>query len=355
MRAAQNAAFFFRYFPVLAQEAVGMMDEALKMYYAHASMKEIKKATGKSYDQIIHYLDSNKKPRRGKKYEHLKEEIARLKLSGVTAQDIAKKLGCSRKVVLGYIREAGIPTLDINYNHNFFENIDNEEKAYILGYWYADGCNIITKRGHGRSSLVITDLEILEKIAKCIDFKLKLGVRQPENKKHKLQYRLQMSGSTVYENLKKHGCYGRKSYTLELPDHIINHNLIRHIIRGIMDGDGHITKNFKHPAVLIVGTKMVCQQIQQILNKQRIKSRVYRCIEKKTCHAVRIDASWALKFMDWVYEESTIYLKRKHDRYIASKEAQKGKNMKKSYIRPFIEGQERRLVDGKRVDVPLAA
>lgn len=28
-----------------------------------------------------------------------------------------------------------------NYNENYFESIDTEKKAYILGFFYADGYN----------------------------------------------------------------------------------------------------------------------------------------------------------------------------------------------------------------------
>lgn len=27
-----------------------------------------------------------------------------------------------------------------NYNENYFEKINSPEKAYCLGFWYADGC-----------------------------------------------------------------------------------------------------------------------------------------------------------------------------------------------------------------------
>jgi hypothetical protein len=37
------------------------------------------------------------------------------------------------------------------YNHSYFENIDSEDKAYFLGFIYADG-SIVT---NGRNTLYI--------------------------------------------------------------------------------------------------------------------------------------------------------------------------------------------------------
>ena len=32
------------------------------------------------------------------------------------------------------------------YNHSYFEIIDSEDKAYFLGFIYADGCLVTNKR-----------------------------------------------------------------------------------------------------------------------------------------------------------------------------------------------------------------
>ena len=52
------------------------------------------------------------------------------------------------------------------FNHNYFKTIDTEEKAYILGFLYADGYN-------SDKQVVISQLEqdvdILEKINKALD------------------------------------------------------------------------------------------------------------------------------------------------------------------------------------------
>jgi hypothetical protein len=37
------------------------------------------------------------------------------------------------------------------YNHYYFENIDTEDKAYFLGFIYADGCIVKNKRNSGLS------------------------------------------------------------------------------------------------------------------------------------------------------------------------------------------------------------
>lgn len=54
-----------------------------------------------------------------------------------------------------------------NYNENYFEKIDSPEKAYCLGFWYADGN--VTIKPYGISiSQAESQVDILEKISKEI-------------------------------------------------------------------------------------------------------------------------------------------------------------------------------------------
>jgi len=52
-------------------------------------------------------------------------------------------------------------------NENFFEKIENEKQAYILGFLYADGCNHEDKQKISLG-LAIKDKDILEKISKIL-------------------------------------------------------------------------------------------------------------------------------------------------------------------------------------------
>ena len=69
---------------------------------------------------------------------------------GLTHVQIAKKLGTSCITLLKYMRKSGVKrpfklktpnrgNAKYYVNEDFFENIDTEEKAYVLGFWAADG------------------------------------------------------------------------------------------------------------------------------------------------------------------------------------------------------------------------
>ena len=103
------------------------------------------------------------------------------------------------------------------FNHNYFKTIDTEEKAYILGFLYADGYN-------SDKQVVISQLEqdvdILEKINKALD---------ADN-----QIKRKLDMCTDLTNL---GCFRNKSLACTFPT-FLDKSLVRHFIRGYFDGDG---------------------------------------------------------------------------------------------------------------------
>jgi hypothetical protein len=63
------------------------------------------------------------------------------------------------------------------FNENFFKDIDTENKAYWLGFLYADGCILDMKLGDGTKvpqtvqiSISIDDIEILYKFIDCFKY-----------------------------------------------------------------------------------------------------------------------------------------------------------------------------------------
>lgn len=119
------------------------------------------------------------------------------------------------------------------FNHNYFKSIDTEEKAYILGFLYADGYN-------SDKQVVIVQLEqdvdILEKINKALDADNQIKRKiQKENKKITCQ--LCYSSIDLCADLTNLGCFRNKSLTCTFPT-FLEKSLIRHFIRGYFDGDG---------------------------------------------------------------------------------------------------------------------
>lgn len=134
-----------------------------------------------------------------------------------------------------------LPTKDIqtvchnyNINHNFFNKIDSEIKAYLLGFFAADG-HIQRKKDSYVFAVFIhyKDSEIIRLFNKYIaNGQAKLYKR--ENTRG-----FQISSNQIGEDLKKLGYDNRKTYTCNgIPD--IPQKLMCHFIRGYFDGDGSI-------------------------------------------------------------------------------------------------------------------
>ena len=126
-----------------------------------------------------------------------------------------------------------------NYNENYFEKIDSPEKAYCLGFWYADGY-VETSPNHVISIAQI-DLQkdILEKIAH--EFGSDKPIYERKHEKGRIFYVLQFNGEKLTSDLIKLGCTTNKSLTLQFPTYkIVPIEFMSHFIRGYFDGDGCI-------------------------------------------------------------------------------------------------------------------
>lgn len=125
-------------------------------------------------------------------------------------------------------------------NNNYFEVIDTEEKAYILGFLYADGCNH-EKYHKLEVSLAKQDEDILIKFSKIL---LNGNINVKEYKRSKTQENrvgLYVVSQKISDDLKKWGCVPRKTLVLKPPT--IPKSLESHFIRGYFDGDGMLTVN----------------------------------------------------------------------------------------------------------------
>ncbi|WPS85366.1 hypothetical protein SMD22_01685 (plasmid) [Brevibacillus halotolerans] len=159
----------------------------------------------------------------------------------IKARELDKLLGISQRAMLSVFKEFGINSKRKNrytLNESFFETIDCETKAYILGFLYADGFV-----GDEKANNIVfssKDLEIIEKIARELEYtgdirKTRKGGFEQSKKGHSLNF----SSSKMANDLRNLGLYPNKSLTLsELPK--IPDKLMRHFLRGYYDGDGSV-------------------------------------------------------------------------------------------------------------------
>lgn len=119
---------------------------------------------------------------------------------------------------------------------NFFENIDTEEKAYTLGFLYADGCIASTLNKIQFDQLEPQE-DILFKIKEVMQ--AEAPIHTHKGKHNRTRYRLLVCSKKMCQDLLKLGIIPNKSLTLTFPTKVPQ-EFLRHFIRGYFDGDGCI-------------------------------------------------------------------------------------------------------------------
>lgn len=258
---------------------------------------------------------------------------------------LAKRYGISHQGIKGVLQRRGV-TIDVDrtcriytIDHNYFNKIDSEEKAYILGFLYADGYNY-EKRGKVSISLQERDKFILERMniafqsnspIEFIDF----SIKRPNSQN---QYRITVNSRIFSIDLAKLGCFQCKSLTLKFPtEEQVPKHLLRHFIRGSFDGDGGIMIYLKHKkktiypvyTVSLVSTNDFCLDAQKFIKEDiGANSQIYEIPRfKGSNHPTRVlqmgGNQQVYKFLQWLYSDSTIFLSRKMDKFLEIEKALK--------------------------------
>jgi hypothetical protein len=207
-------------------------------------------------------------------------------------------------------------------NEKYFNFIDTEDKSYFLGLIFADGY-LNEKRNYMSLSLQECDIDILIKLKNLIktDKPLQYIKRKEPNVKN--QVRLLITRKKIIEDLKKFGVHQNKSLT-STPNKLnsLNNNLIKHFLRGFYDGDGSITfyktRNTFNSTINICCTKEFFDFFSDfIYNNLEIKCLLSkRHKNEKNMFDLRICGNRQVKkFLDFLYQDSNIYLKRKWEKY----------------------------------------
>lgn len=160
------------------------------------------------------------------------------------------------KQYLGHSTEPRIPENELykskygkyHVNRNYFEKIDNEWKAYWLGFMYADGWNCSDKHSIGLR-LQESDKEHIQKFKDSLQSDSKTYFSKGgdtiiigKNCHAQNQYSVSISNDKICKDLSNLGCVPRKTYILKFPtEEQVPKDLMRHFIRGFLDGDGYIS------------------------------------------------------------------------------------------------------------------
>lgn len=263
-------------------------------------------------------MGRGRKPKKRTEQELAKlDKALTLYKEGLSARACAREVGLPKDWVLAEIHKAGIfREVDLSFNENYFEKIDSEDKAYWLGFISADG-SIHKKKKCLDISLSIVDIDHLEKFKESIEFKgeVKTKTITLKGKEYK-SCRMSIYSAKLIEDLAKYGVVARKTLDFEYPD--IPKEWDRDFIRGYSDGDGSIyVYNRKHSInpvfnYTLLGTEKFLSTVQEKFIEYVGVTEVgiydhYKSEVKEYKKAF----NQALRIVEWLYKDSSVYLDRK--------------------------------------------
>lgn len=255
--------------------------------------------------------------------------IKELFAQGLTSTMIANELGINPKNLNYYIKTYNIEVLNkfrkYHSNDNFFDIIDSENKAYLLGFFIADGYLSENRRICLNNS--IDDINILELFQKevSLDSKIILSNKQKGAKFRKPQATIRISSNHMYNTLNKYGITENKtqSSNFSFDFNTIPKEVVHHFIRGYFDGDGSVSFYKTNRTIFfnfsfVFNSLNFTNQISQIFeDKFSIQSVIRKHIGKTSnWFSMRFnynrDRTNKIKeIYNWLYKDSTIYLERK--------------------------------------------
>jgi hypothetical protein len=201
-----------------------------------------------------------------------------------------------------------------HFNQRYFEKIDTEQKAYILGFLAADGNVNPDKYGcEIRIVLHPKDTDLLEKInqeweSTYVVVDHHLGIYSGFPGSSKLQRKLSVRSRLMQTDLLKYGIIPNKTNSIrfpKLPDH-----LDRHFLRGFLEGDGYIN----HEAFGWTSNHLMCNDVQWICIKHGfLELKKYKI--KPLSSTVR-GTPVHLDIIKWIYQDSKFHMNRKYEQYI---------------------------------------
>lgn len=263
------------------------------------------------------------------------EEISfiRENVSNYTYKEMARILNRSENSVHLKANKMGVKKTPYHCDYNFFETIDTEEKAYWLGFIYADGwvsVNNETNSGCVGIELQKNDIEHLRKFNKSINGNYKITERSRACNLHGKsticdECQIRIFSIKMADDLIRHGATPAKSFTIEFPE--IDNSLVNHFIRGYFDGDGSIfyktnqSGNKKTGCNFTSASKRFLESLREKLFLNGINSYINKDNRKDNTTSLTYKLTTAgydytEKFLHFIYDGATIFLDRKYKRFL---------------------------------------
>ena len=247
-----------------------------------------------------------------------------------TAKTLSEQIGCSKSYIAKVWSKAGLKGKN-NYvyycNYHYFDHIDSENKAYIIGLLSSDGCLYKREKHLGlwQISLQRSDIQILKDIKQEIEAEHPIKIISSKRKNVQDSCILSINSDQMYNNLIKIGLMDNKTWQLNLEKVMNNIPKIywKDFIRGYIDGDGSITSRD------VISSSHVSIAIPEKSGKQLVN--ILKSIGIQCYFELNISGKYSNNFgqiycrnttekyclLKWIYSfntEKTLSLKRKEQK-----------------------------------------
>lgn len=200
-------------------------------------------------------------------------------------------------------------------NEEYFKVIDDERKAYWLGFIAADGC---INKGNTKLSFCLKDLSVIEKFKKDTASTYKISSFNRYDKrtnKTYYGYSIQVTNKRFISYLVDKGITNKKTDILCFPD--IDEAYYPYFIAGLFDGDGSVFVNKSQNGLKcnLISTEEVLSRIDEILfEKFKIEPNKHIRVTKNKPNVYK--EYWYKEsetFLTYIYcGDEDIYLERKY-------------------------------------------
>ena len=256
-------------------------------------------------------MDINKIYKYYKRVNSLRKTASKFKISRTKLTSLLNKNGL-------VINKSNREKYDIDLN--YFKVIDTEEKAYWLGFIFADGY-VDEKSYTVAIELKRSDKKQLYKLKKSIKSEHNVKDRVDKNTSY-----FRFCNKNIVDDLTQYGLGKPKSLNLKFPNNIPDSMKVD-FIRGYFDGDGSLyTLGKRNVGVGIIGTKELLDSFKDILSSinnyknLKIRPSVKSKPEYNVYRLETTNVGDSMKLVNLLYNKCNIYLDRKYEKYLSIQE-----------------------------------
>lgn len=242
---------------------------------------------------------------------------------------ISRAVAMPEKTIINYLKKNQLWTghrwLPYFYDEFFFDKIDTEEKAYWLGFIYANGW-ISNSNGVG-IELNQHDTSHLYKFKQALQSEHEIHIYH-KNSTFGPQVNARFCFNSKHMSNILTNYYGTRNKTYEGKLPSIRSDLIRHMIRGVFDGDGSLraSRNIENdaylacPEISFTGTFEAMKYIEAYSQFQWSWHERHPDRNNNNYSISCGHVNDCMNFLNNIYDGATVYLDRKYELYIKIKE-----------------------------------